>query len=41
MDKYQIIKVIGEGNYGKAVLVTSLIDQKFYVIKVFCINFRV
>jgi len=34
MEKYRIIKEIGEGNYGKAVLVNNLEDKKLYVIKV-------
>ena len=34
MDKYEIIKVIGEGNYGMAVLVKNIQDQNFYVVKV-------
>ena len=34
MDKYQIIKIIGEGNYGKAVLVRNSYDNVFYVVKV-------
>ena len=34
MEKYEIIKVIGEGNYGMAVLVKNIIDKNFYVIKV-------
>jgi hypothetical protein len=34
MDNYQIIKEIGVGNYGKAVLVKNLTDKNLYVIKV-------
>jgi serine/threonine protein kinase len=34
MDKYQIIKIIGEGNYGKAVLVKNIYDKILYVVKV-------
>lgn len=34
MEKYHILKEIGEGNYGKAVLVKNLIDKNLYVIKV-------
>lgn len=33
MDKYNIIKVIGEGNYGKAVLVKNIEDKNLYVVK--------
>ncbi len=34
MEKYHIIKEIGEGNYGKAVLVKNIEDKNLYVIKV-------
>ena len=33
MDKYKIIKQIGQGNYGKAFLVRCHTDNNFYVIK--------
>ena len=33
MEKYKKIKVIGKGNFGHAILVQSLVDNKFYVIK--------
>jgi hypothetical protein len=37
MEKYQTIKEIGKGNYGKAVLVKNLEDKNLYVIKVIII----
>lgn len=33
MEKYQKIKQIGKGNYGKAVLVKDNSNKKFYVLK--------
>lgn len=33
MDKYKKVKVIGKGNFGHAILVQSIIDHKYYVIK--------
>ncbi len=38
MEKYNIIKEIGEGNYGKAVLVRNMEDKNLYVIKVIISN---
>ena len=38
MDKYKIIKEIGKGNYGKALLVQSLKDKNLYVIKIIDIS---
>jgi hypothetical protein len=34
MEKYEQIKEIGKGNYGKAILVKNLEDNNFYVMKV-------
>lgn len=33
MEKYQKIKQIGKGNYGKAMLVKDNSNNKFYVLK--------
>jgi hypothetical protein len=33
MDKYIRVKTIGEGSYGKALLVRAKSDQKMFVIK--------
>jgi len=33
MEKYQKIKQIGKGNYGKAMLVKDYANSKFYVLK--------
>ena len=33
MDKYEKVKQIGEGSFGKAILVTSKEDGRQYVIK--------
>lgn len=33
MEKYKQIKELGEGSYGKAILVQSRVDEKLYVIK--------
>ena len=33
MDKYDKIKKIGEGSFGKALLVRKKDDGKFYVVK--------
>ena len=35
--KYEKVKILGEGNYGKAILVKSLIDKvKIYLYNYFC-----
>ena len=34
MEKYRKIKVVGKGNFGYAMLVQSVIDRKFYIMKV-------
>ena len=34
MEKYRKIKVIGKGSFGHAVLVQSVNDRKYYVMKV-------
>ncbi len=34
MEKYRKVKVVGKGNFGHAVLVQSLADRKFYIMKV-------
>jgi hypothetical protein len=34
MNNYIVIKEIGVGNYGKAVLAKNIIDKNLYVIKV-------
>ena len=34
MEKYEQIKEIGKGNYGKAILVKNVEDNNFYVMKV-------
>lgn len=33
MDKYTVIKVVGKGTFGQAVLVRSNVDQQQYIIK--------
>ncbi len=35
MIKYEKIKEIGKGNYGKAILVRNKIDKNLYVLKVY------
>ena len=33
MDRYQVVKKIGEGSYGKALLVKRRVDGKHCVVK--------
>lgn len=35
MEKYERLKEIGKGNYGKAILVKNKEDNNFYVMKVY------
>lgn len=34
MDNYRKIEIIGKGSFGCAVLVQSVVDRKYYVMKV-------
>jgi hypothetical protein len=38
MHKYEKIKEIGKGNYGKAILVKNKFDYQLYVLKVYYTN---